>query len=96
MSHTVEIEGQLANRILEEFDISVDGLEQQVNRLAEIGLKVVVANDHEFSDIDMMSDRLWEPSETEQAFFDERIKKGQGVGLDNEGNLVYQRDINNK
>ena len=96
MSHTVKIQDQLTNSILEQLNIPVSDLDQQVNKLAEIGLKVVIANDNDLSDIDLMADQLWEPSKTEQAFFAERIKKGQGVGLDENDNLVYQRDLNSQ
>lgn len=48
------------------------------------------------SQLDDLAKALFESSAEEIAFHDDRRKRGLGVGLNEHGELVYQRDINAK
>ncbi len=46
--------------------------------------------------LDMLTDKMAVPGPNEEAFFEERRRKGLGVGLDDDGNLVDASDHANK
>lgn len=48
------------------------------------------------SELDDLAKAFSEPTAREVAFHEDRRKKGLGVGLNENGELVYQRDINAK
>jgi len=60
-----------------------DDVQKSMDELTEQG---------KFSDfvkkLDALTDKLSVPGPNEEAFFEERRRKGLGVGLDDDGNLV--------
>ncbi|MGS4987510.1 hypothetical protein ACVDG9_06050 [Roseibium sp. RP-7] len=46
--------------------------------------------------LDTLTDKMAVPRPNEEAFFEERRRKGLGVGLDDNGNLVNASDCANK
>ncbi len=46
------------------------------------------------SELDDLAKAFSEPSDEEITFYEFRRKRGLGVGLNEHGELVYQRDIN--
>ncbi|GGD83115.1 hypothetical protein GCM10010990_36480 [Croceicoccus mobilis] len=48
------------------------------------------------SQLDDLAKAFSEPSAEEIAFHEDRRRRGLGVGLNEQGELVYQRDINAK
>lgn len=46
--------------------------------------------------LDTLTDKVAVPGPNEEAFFEERWRKGLGVGLDDNGNLVDASDRTNK
>lgn len=46
--------------------------------------------------LDTLTDKMAEPGPNEEAYFEERRRKGLGVGLDDDGSLVDASDRANK
>ncbi len=46
--------------------------------------------------LDVLTDKMAVPGPNEEAFFEERRRKGLGVGLDDDGKLIAARDGANK
>ncbi|NKI59614.1 hypothetical protein HCG46_15175 [Labrenzia sp. PO1] len=68
-----------------------DGVQQSMVKLGENGKSPEPPNK-----LDTLMDQMAVPGPNEEAFFEERRRKGLGVGLDGDGNLVGANDSANR
>jgi hypothetical protein len=98
MTHTVQLTESLVDTVNANIKQSDLTLNEKVEQLVNLGLQLhASSNDNTFdadSDLDSLADDMWAGSPEWTPFFDKRIEQGQGVGLDENDNLVYQRDLN--